>query len=291
MGLFSSLSAKTWREKLGQFFSRDSSVMDVQMLEELLLESDLSFDVVEKVIETIKRQHPQSKEEALSLIESELLTRFASVQHPLPLIQSPRCILMLGVNGSGKTTTSARLAHYYKKQGFHVILAAADTFRAGAVDQLILWSQRINVPCVSQGMGADPAAVAFDAWEKAKKENAILIIDTAGRMHNKGPLMEQLTKLVRVIARDGMGAPHQSWLVVDGNTGQNAITQAKEFHQVVPLNGLIVTKLDGTAKGGAALSGAHEMNVPLRFVGVGEKIDDLQEFNLSHYVHGMISGA
>ena len=290
MGLFSSLSAKSWREKLGGFFSKGSTLIDIPALEELLLESDLSFSHVENLVAAVKTQKPESQEAALSILETELVAIAQKVNHPQPFLPSPACILLLGVNGSGKTTTAARLAYFYKQQGINVILAAGDTFRAGAVDQLKLWAQRANVPCVAQGQGADAAAVAYDAWERAKRENALLIIDTAGRMQNKGPLMEQLHKLVRIISRDGQGAPHQSWLVIDGNTGQNALSQAKEFNEVVPLNGLIVTKLDGTARGGAALSGAVELNIPLRFVGVGEKMEDLRAFNLKEYVQTLLRG-
>ena len=180
--------------------------------------------------------------------------------------------------------TNLPLAHYFKKRGRSVVRGSADTFRAGATEQLITWGNRLDIPVVSQGTGADPASVTFETWKVAKEKNALMIADTAGRIHTQAPLMDQLEKIKRVISKDGLGAPHEVWLVLDGTNGQNAVTQAREFAKAVQITGLIITKLDGTAKGGGALSSSLELNVPVRFLGIGEKEDDLIEFNTETFV-------
>ena len=201
----------------------------------------------------------------------------------------PAVILVVGVNGVGKTTSIGKLAHRFKSEGKKVVLGAADTFRAAAVDQLKLWGERVDVPVVSQGMGADPAAVAYDTLESAKAQGAdVVIIDTAGRLHNKVGLMNELTKIKRVMDKIIIGAPHEVWLVIDGSTGQNALLQAQQFSQATLLTGLIVTKLDGTAKGGAVISVCDQVKVPVRYIGVGEKMENLQDFSPLEFIDSLL---
>lgn len=211
-------------------------------------------------------------------------------------LHHPEVILVVGVNGVGKTTTIAKLANYYTKEGKKVIIAAGDTFRAAAADQLSIWADRVGVPIVKHQEGSDPAAVVFDAMVAAKSRNAdLVIVDTAGRLHTKVNLMEELKKIGRVANNHVEGAPHQTLLVLDGTTGQNAVSQAKLFGQAVPVNGIVVTKLDGTAKGGVVISIKEELGVPVRWIGVGEGMDDLRPFNAREFANalfdkGMMSG-
>jgi fused signal recognition particle receptor len=208
---------------------------------------------------------------------------------PLALEARPSVVLMLGVNGSGKTTTSAKLAAALKADGRHVLLAAADTFRAAAIEQLETWGQRIDVEVVRQAAGSDPAAVVFDALKAATARSAdVLIIDTAGRLHTKSNLMEELAKLKRVIQRQVPGAPHESLMVLDAPTGQNGFAQAKMFHEAVGLTGVALTKLDGTAKGGIVVRIVRELKLPVALIGVGERIDDLQPFDPARFVDALV---
>jgi fused signal recognition particle receptor len=196
--------------------------------------------------------------------------------------------LVVGVNGVGKTTTIGKLAHNYKKAGYNVILGAADTFRAAAVDQLTIWSERVGVPIVKQNMGSDPSAVAFDTVQSAvAKGSDIVIIDTAGRLHNKAHLMDELTKIKRVVKKVLPDAPHEVMLVLDGSTGQNALEQAKHFTAATEVTALTITKLDGTAKGGVVLAIANQFKIPVKFIGVGEKIDDLLIFDKKEFVDSL----
>jgi len=283
--MFSSKSWNQWSEKLKSIFSGPSDrAVSTQELEKILYESDLPASVIEKLIKKSKSARNESMQATLQTLVDETIELFGKVPSPALNLPTPGCILLVGVNGAGKTTTAARLGHYFKKQGRKVVLGAADTFRAGATEQLITWGNRLGIEVVSKGSGADPASVAFETWEKAKKEQALMIADTAGRIHTQTPLMDQLEKIKRVISKDGQGAPHEVWLVLDGTTGQNAVIQAREFAKTVQLTGLIITKLDGTAKGGGALSSAIELNLPIRFVGIGEKEDDLIEFNVEAFV-------
>ena len=204
------------------------------------------------------------------------------------LMINPIIILVVGVNGVGKTTTIGKLAYNYKKAGYNVILGAADTFRAAAVDQLTIWSERVGVPIVKQNMGSDPSAVAFDTVQSAiARGSDIVIIDTAGRLHNKAHLMEELTKIKRVIKKLLPDAPHEVSLVLDGSTGQNALEQAKHFTAATDVNSLIITKLDGTAKGGVVLAIANQFKIPVKFIGIGEKIDDLLIFDKHEFVDSL----
>jgi fused signal recognition particle receptor len=198
--------------------------------------------------------------------------------------------MVVGVNGVGKTTTIGKLAHQFKKSGKSVVLGAADTFRAAAADQLIIWSERVGVPIVQQGMNADPASVAFDTLQSAKASNAdVVIIDTAGRLHNKVNLMNELSKIKRVMEKVIPGAPHEILLVLDGSTGQNAFEQAKQFAQATDINALAVTKLDGTAKGGVVIGISDQMKIPVKYIGVGEKMDDLQLFDRKLFVESLFA--
>jgi fused signal recognition particle receptor len=201
----------------------------------------------------------------------------------------PTVIMVVGVNGVGKTTTIGKLAHRFKSEGHSVLLGAADTFRAAAIEQLEVWAGRAGVPIISQHMGADPAAVAFDTLQAAvSRKSDVVIIDTAGRLHNKRGLMEELTKIRRVMDKVVPGAPHEVLLVLDGSTGQNAVEQAKQFAQATDVSGLVLTKLDGTAKGGVVLAISDQLHIPVRFIGVGEKMEDLQDFHVLEFIDSLL---
>jgi fused signal recognition particle receptor len=272
----------------------DDEVLD--NLEEVLITSDVGVETTLKIIDRIETRVSRDKvlgtnelntilkEEIAFLLEennasgSEVFT--VEKQNGLPYV-----IMVVGVNGVGKTTTIGKLAHQFKSAGKQVVLGAADTFRAAAVDQLIIWSERVGVPIVQQGMGADPASVAFDALQSAKAQNAdVVIIDTAGRLHNKINLMSELSKIKRVMEKVIPGAPHEILLVLDGSTGQNAFEQAKQFSLATDINALAITKLDGTAKGGVVIGISDQFKIPVKYIGVGEGIEDLQVFNKYEFV-------
>ena len=203
--------------------------------------------------------------------------------------QGPKVIMVVGVNGVGKTTSIGKLAWRYKNEGKKVLLGASDTFRAAAIDQLKIWSERAGVEIIAQHMGADPASVAFDALEAAVARDAeVVIVDTAGRLHNKKGLMEELTKIKRVMDKIVPGAPHEVLLVLDGSTGQNAVEQAKQFMAATEVSGLVLTKLDGTAKGGAVLAISDQLSIPVRFIGIGEKMEDLQDFDVIEFIDSLL---
>ncbi|SUP39760.1 signal recognition particle-docking protein FtsY [Veillonella criceti] len=260
-------------------------------LEVAMITADLGSKTTELLMKEIRRGVTEGKinhtNEVMGYIE-EYVTKILEDQEETLEMHSPEVILVVGVNGVGKTTTIAKLAHYYKEAGKKVVLAAADTFRAAASEQLSIWAERADVPIVKHQEGADPAAVVYDALASAKARNAdIVIIDTAGRLHTKTNLMEELKKIGRVADRQVPGAPHQTLLILDGTTGQNAVSQAKLFGQAVPITGIIVTKLDGTAKGGVVISIKEELGVPVRWIGIGEKIDDLQPFNAKEFANAL----
>ena len=218
----------------------------------------------------------------------ERITEMLGAQEEVLELHKPEVILVVGVNGVGKTTTIAKLAHYYAEQGKKVIIAAGDTFRAAASEQLSIWADRVGVSIVKHKEGADPAAVVFDACASAvAKEADLVIVDTAGRLHTKVNLMEELKKIGRVADKQIPGAPHQTLLVLDGTTGQNAVSQAKLFGEAVPVTGIVVTKLDGTAKGGVVISIKEELGVPVRWIGVGEQMDDLRPFNAKEFANAL----
>ncbi len=277
----------------------DSEVLD--NLEEILISSDVGVETTLKIIERIESRVARDKvigtEELNSVLREEIGVLLAEnnnldlVEFDVPKVENtPYVIMVVGVNGVGKTTTIGKLAHQFKKINKKVVLGAADTFRAAAVDQLIIWSQRVGVDIVHQGMGADPAAVAFDTLQSAKAQNAdVVIIDTAGRLHNKINLMNELTKIKRVMEKVIPGAPHEILLVLDGSTGQNAFEQAKQFSLATNINALAITKLDGTAKGGVVIGISDQMKIPVKYIGVGEGIDDLQVFNKTEFVDSLFS--
>jgi len=261
-------------------------------LESLLISADICYEVAAEIIQKIRKKckgADLSGEMLVKYLEeftSEFLIEDPQVEHKY----RPHVILVLGVNGVGKTTSIAKLAYYYRKTGRKVIVAAGDTFRAGAIEQLEIWCKRAAVEVVKHQEKSDAAAVVYDAYSAAKaRGHDIMIVDTAGRLHNKENLMEELKKIIRVLKKHGEHLPSEILLVIDGNTGQNAIPQAKAFNRLCPLDGFIVTKLDGTAKGGSLISINHEMKIPVRWVGVGEGLDDLIPFSKAEYVKGMFS--
>lgn len=309
MGLF---SRKEQKETLDQglsktkqsFFSKlaksilghstvDDSVLD--NLEETLISSDVGVDTTLKIIEKlqirIKRDKYISTNELTSILRAEIaqLLRKDTPQFPedfdSTMPKKPYVVLVVGVNGVGKTTTIAKLAYQYKKAGKKVMLGAADTFRAAAVEQLMLWADRVDVPIVQQGMNADPASVAYDTLQSAiAKDIDVVLIDTAGRLHNKVGLMNELSKIKKVMQKLIPDAPHEVLLVLDASTGQNAVEQARQFTAATEVNALALTKLDGTAKGGVIIGISDQFNIPVRYIGLGEKMTDLQVFNPDDFV-------
>lgn len=277
----------------------DSDVLD--NLEEILISSDVGVDTTLKIIERIEARVARDKvlgtDELNSVLRDEIGQLLSenntldSVDFEIPKTEhTPYVIMVVGVNGVGKTTTIGKLANQFKKINKKVVLGAADTFRAAAVDQLIIWSERVGVEIVHQGMGADPAAVAYDTLQSAKSQNAdVVIIDTAGRLHNKVNLMNELSKIKRVMEKVVPGAPHEILLVLDGSTGQNAYEQARQFSLATDINALAITKLDGTAKGGVVIGISDQMKIPVKYIGVGEGIDDLEVFNKTEFVDSLFS--
>ncbi len=276
----------------------DDEVLD--NLEEVLITSDVGVDTTLRIIERIEARVSKDKflntselssilkEEIGALLDENNSGLVAAFDEPLP--QQPYVILVVGVNGVGKTTTIGKLAHHFKKGGKKVILGAADTFRAAAVDQLVIWANRVGVDIVKQEMGSDPASVAFDTLSSAISTNAdVVIIDTAGRLHNKVNLMNELSKINRVMQKVIPDAPHEILLVLDGSTGQNAFEQAKQFTLATQVNALALTKLDGTAKGGVVIGISDQFQIPVKYIGIGEKMDDLQVFNREEFVDSLFS--
>ncbi|NBU91328.1 MAG: signal recognition particle-docking protein FtsY [Flavobacteriia bacterium] len=275
----------------------DADVLD--QLEELLIASDVGVATTLKIIDRIEARVQREKvinsEELNILLKEEIAGLLAESSVSLETNQQehpnePYVIMVVGVNGVGKTTTIGKLAHQFKSGGKKVVLGAADTFRAAAVDQLIIWSQRVGVDIVQQGMNADPASVAFDTLQSAKANGAdVVIIDTAGRLHNKVNLMNELSKIKRVMNKVYPHAPHEVLLVLDGSTGQNAYEQAKQFAQATDINALAITKLDGTAKGGVVIGISDQMQIPVKYIGVGEKMEDLQLFDKTAFVEALFN--
>lgn len=261
-------------------------------MEEVLLTADIGIDFTEKVVAALKSSFGvklPARDELKTKLSNILLDQLPSTS-TVPDAH-PRVILIVGVNGAGKTTTIAKLCQRFQLQGKRVLVGAADTFRAAAIDQLKTWIDRVGAEGVFQKEGSDPSAVAFDTVQAAKsRQSDICLIDTAGRLHTKVNLMEELKKMKRVVEKAMPGAPHDVWLVVDGSTGQNALNQAREFHQHLALTGVVVTKLDGSAKGGAVLAIAAELKVPVVFIGVGETPEDLVPFNGQHFVGAILEG-
>lgn len=264
-------------------------------LEALLFEADLgvktSSQLIEGVRQGLKRGELKEPEKVKGFIKSEILRILKSGEKPLEIDFSktkPFVIMVVGVNGGGKTTTIGKIAYQYSSQGKKVLVGAADTFRAAAIEQLEIWANRVGADLIKQSKGSDPSAVAFDAIHAARARNADLVfIDTAGRLHTKINLMEELKKVNRIIGRECPGAPHEILLVLDATTGQNAITQAKLFNEAVGVTGIALTKLDGTAKGGIIVGITEELKIPIRYVGVGEGMEDLKEFNATEFVEAL----
>ncbi len=264
----------------------------LEELEELLILADLGANVAVEIIdelrERIKDERLENSEEVKNALKEILIKNIDSGNNTLKLDTKPSTILVIGVNGVGKTTSIAKIAHCLKESGKKVQLAAADTFRAAAIEQLEVWANRAGVDIIKQSEGSDPAAVVFDAVSSAKHNSTdVLIIDTAGRLHNKKNLMEELNKINRVIDRELPGSCREVLLVLDATTGQNAINQAKEFKNSADITGIVLTKLDGTAKGGIVFSIKKELGIPVKFVGVGEKMEDLQPFNADEFVKAL----
>ena len=285
--------------RLDQMFAVGKAI-DQALLDEietLLITSDFGMPVTEEVIQTLTKAMSRKSLKDAEAVREALKSTLVQMIEPsaLPLPQSdaePLVVLMVGVNGAGKTTTAGKLAHRFKSEGRHVILAAGDTYRAAAVEQLKTWGERNGVDVVAQQTGADSASVIFDALSSAKAKGAdVLIADTAGRLQNKANLMQELEKIVRVMNRIDESAPHSVLLVIDGGTGQNALMQAREFKNSVPVSGLVVTKLDGTAKGGVMFALARELGLPIHFIGVGEQLDDLRPFDAKAYVEAIFDAA
>lgn len=290
-------SKSSFFSKLGKAVAGKSKVDDgvLDNLEEVLVTSDVGVNTTLKIIDRIEARVSKYKylgTEELNLILREEIAALLSEtnsgdakEFSVENTEKPHVIMVVGVNGAGKTTTIGKLAYQFKKQGMEVVLGAADTFRAAAIDQLQVWADRVDIPIVKQNMGSDPASVAFDTLQSAVSGNAdVVIIDTAGRLHNKVNLMNELTKIKRVMQKVVPNAPHEILLVLDGSTGQNAFEQAKQFTAATEVNALAVTKLDGTAKGGVVIGISDQFQVPVKYIGVGEGIDDLQVFNKFEFV-------
>lgn len=284
-------------EKMGKALIGKDRVDDdvLDDLEEILITSDVgvktTLEVIRRIETRVARDKFVSSGELQAILKEEIAGLLQANDPGRPaefnafLGNKPHVILVVGVNGVGKTTTIGKLSYLYRMAGKHVLLGAADTFRAGAVEQLKIWSERAGVPLIRQGQGADPAAVAYDTVQSAKSREAdVVIVDTAGRLHNRKALMEELAKIRRVIGKVVDGAPHEVILVLDASTGQNALQQARAFAEVVEVTGLALTKLDGTAKGGIVIGISHEISVPVKYLGFGEKIDDLQIFDRNAFV-------
>ncbi len=290
-------SKRSFFEKLSRSVAGKSKVDDevLDNLEEVLISSDVGVDTTLKIIERIEERVSRDKymntSELNAILREEiagLLSENNSIEnqgYEVPELSEPYVIMVVGVNGVGKTTTIGKLANRFKMNGKNVILGAADTFRAAAVDQLVIWSERVGVPIVKQAMGSDPASVAFDTLQSAKAQNAdVVLIDTAGRLHNKVNLMNELSKIKRVMQKVIPNAPHEVLLVLDGSTGQNAFEQAKQFTQATEVTALAVTKLDGTAKGGVVIGISDQFQIPVKYIGVGEGVNDLQAFDKMEFV-------
>ena len=290
----------TFFNKLGKALVGKSTVDDevLDNLEEILVSSDVGVDTTLKIIERIQQRVARDKYLGTSELDKILKEEVAMLlsesnsddvaEFEIPTDKKPYVIMVVGVNGVGKTTTIGKLSAQFKKNGKSVLLGAADTFRAAAVDQLKLWGERVGVPVVAKGMNTDPSAVAFDAVKEGAERNVdVIIIDTAGRLHTKVNLMTELTKIKRVMQKVIVDAPHEVLLVLDGSTGQNAVVQAREFTKATEVTALAITKLDGTAKGGVVIGISDEFKIPVKYIGVGEKVDDLQVFNKAEFVDSL----
>ena len=281
-----------WNEGFNKAFNLNTTIDDdlIDEIEEILLLSDVGVDTTNILIKNLKKtvseQQVKDPPEIKNILKNEMLKLIDYHENQdINLNENLHVVLVVGVNGTGKTTSIGKLANFFKNQNKKVIISASDTFRAGAIDQLSIWANKLDISLVSNGMGSDPASVAYTAVEKSIKEKAdVLLIDTAGRLHNNQNLMMELSKIQRVIKKVVAEAPHEVLLVLDGSTGQNAFIQAEQFSKVTDINGLIVTKLDGTSKGGAIIGISSKMRVPIKYIGVGEAADDLIPFVPEQYL-------
>lgn len=287
-------------KRLGRLIAGKSKVDDdvLDELEEILITSDVGVDttlkIIDRIQERVKREKYQGTEELNTILREEISALLAENEKSsvddfdLPQDSKPYVIMVVGVNGVGKTTTIGKLAHRFTKAGKKVVLGAADTFRAAAIEQLEVWAERVNVPIIKQKMGSDPASVAYDTLSSAKAQDAdVVIIDTAGRLHNKINLMNELSKIKNVMKKVVPTAPDEVLLVLDGSTGQNAFEQAKQFTKATEVTALAITKLDGTAKGGVVIGVSDQFNIPVKYIGIGEGIDDLQLFDKKAFVDSL----
>ena len=299
MGLFSKFFSGLQKtqdnlsSELKRIISRSPKLTDddVEDLEAVLLSSDMGFSVTEQIIESVRKEYESGSGQIGNILEvakTVVEKCLSETNNNLTNDNKLNVVSLVGVNGAGKTTTAGKLAHHIKKSGNKPMLAACDTFRAAAIEQLNLWGERLDIPVISSEYGADPASVAHDAVNSSLSKKAdYLLIDTAGRLHTKHNLMRELEKLHRVISAKCEGAPHETLLVVDASIGSNALIQAREFNKSVPLTGLVITKLDGTSKGGMVVAIQNELKLPVKFVGLGEQPDDLQKFEPSEYAQAL----
>lgn len=282
-------------DKINNVFSNFRKVDEdlLEELEEALIMSDIGMETSVQIIDNLrtraKKEKIEDEESIRKALREEMESMLSQLDNSLNIETTPTVILVVGVNGVGKTTSIGKIANKLQKQGKKVMLAAADTFRAAAVEQLEIWANRVGCDIVKKEEGADPASVVFDAIRQAKANNVdVLICDTAGRLHNKKNLMDELSKINKIIDRELPNSSKETMLVIDGTTGQNAISQTKAFKEIVNITGIILTKLDGTAKGGVVLGISNENKIPIKFIGVGEQIDDMEEFNAEEFVKAII---
>ena len=296
-----SLSRKNFSEKLGNLSKKYRKVNQeyFEELEEILIEADvgvnLAIKTIEEVLNISKEKKITDADEINEILVERLFSHYLEKgDMPTEIVfkeDGPTVLLVIGVNGVGKTTTIAKIANRYIKQGKKVMLAAADTFRAGAIEQLTVWANRLNIDIVTGAPNSDPASVAYDAARVAKEKNVdLLIVDTAGRLQNKANLMAELAKIKRVLSKDIPDAPHETFLIIDATTGQNGVSQAKAFKEVTDITGVVITKMDGTSKGGIILAIRDEIGAPVRFIGLGEQMEDLEPFDLNKYLYGLCIG-
>ena len=292
-------SRENFANKLEELTKRYKEVNQeyFEQLEEILIEADvgvsLTLRIIEEVITESKQQGIKDPAAINELVVDKMFVGYATkggnITNEIQFVsEGPTVLLVAGVNGVGKTTSIAKLAHRYIKQGKKVMLCAADTFRAGAVEQLTIWAERLKCPIVTGKPESDPASVAYEGARQARLQNVdLLIVDTAGRLQNKVNLMNELAKISRVISKEIPDAPHEAFLIIDATTGQNGVLQAKQFLECIKLTGIVITKMDGTSKGGIILAIRDELGIPVRFIGLGEKMDDLEEFDLDKYLYGL----
>ena len=266
--------------------------IDWEELEETLIRADIGVSMTQKILESIKaRSGFASADTVMQVTREEILKILPPPEPPLfPLPAKPKVVLLVGVNGTGKTTSSAKLAYWLKSQGRTCLLVAADTFRAAAIEQLCRWGEKLGLEVIKSQYQADSAALCYDAWDSANRRNIeFLLCDTAGRLHTKSNLMQELSKVARTLGKHDPEAPHEKWIVLDATTGSNALVQAREFHQSIGLTGIILTKLDSSGKGGIAVAIQHELGLPTKFIGTGEKETDFAPFNRNDYIDRLLS--